>query len=150
MPMEREVLVATCDNSASSRSQVCEFNGQVGVDFDYANFERSAYFHESTGFTMEHQLAKLQEKMSSNDLHCGMGSCLFQWDNTTSVVWKRAVHGLLKTNVIGGWTSEIFQIVGQCGMYMMYTNRFMRMDADAFNRVKISRDYWDFTQDNFA
>ncbi|CAL8111211.1 unnamed protein product [Orchesella dallaii] len=149
-PLEKEVLIATCDNTASSQAQSCEFDGQVGVDYDYSNFERAAYFYESTGFTLEHQLGKIQEKMASSDLHCAMETCLFQWENSTSIVWKKMVRGLLKTNVVAGWTSEIYQIMGQCGIYLMYTNRFMRMDTDTLNRVKITRDSWDFNQDNFS
>lgn len=143
-PSEQLISIRSCKNDLGIYPRRCDFEFNLGVTYDYGHL-RSINFHESVGHSLEAGVENLKRNFKRNAASSGLKRFTWTDDEQDERVWSpdpkgEWLHRALYLQV--NTTSDIFQVVGLCGHFIVRTNRFLQIVTDTQSQNQ-TRDYFE-------
>jgi len=125
-PTDNLKFLIRCDNSLGSTPLNCVYTHKFGLS--YAEVDSVTEAYESLGFKLEEAGYELKNNYGTNFPISPVTG--YDWTNAPAGTWISETSGQGNVEVAPGDITEVYQIVGTCGIYSPATNGFKEVIAN--------------------
>jgi vesicle coat complex subunit len=129
-PHDEKKMVYSCDNKRGKQSVTCAYEKQQGVTTSNSTTKGGSktdtFGIKSTAEVSANVMDMLQTKFSLELSYSHATE--FNWQQTTQSTFDERTTSTITFDVDPGNTAKIYQVVGTCGPYTVYTNVMSRVD----------------------